>query len=1522
MCGIVCYFGGAGNNFTRLLTAMSAIIYRAPDSTGIGLFGDDQEPVRLRKALGSVSNLSSGLLRAAVYPNQSAKLMRLWTLPDQQISLEKYQKRILEFQEHSEETYSPLLSGKNKPLSIDDLTAAGPAQRYLRPGTPGRATPLPLYFITSPEQFSTLLRTLASEYDISTVVLRSLIQKNLEWYIQEEEKTGQEITAEKQGEILNTFDRIFDEVISRDTVFQESLHTEYPQDSNPFKQDPEIRELAWYYLKKMPFQIPEDYDRDGVRCTFRILDAALMCRLRMFPELHTGLQEVLESLWPAARYLPNTDWQTMYQAEKGANVYGWGAASVLTYLQKNEIFPLLWQTETEPVPAFRGGHTDSVCLRFLSEPVIAHGRWALQSAVNVNNSHPFHDFRRHRCIVLNGQFSSQVESETHDFLASVAGMPFRTENSSEYFALLWGYYFHNLLSEKKRYDEIRIQADRGSDVFYMGSHSIDFRVYRQLEGKSAEALDEMAFLEAVRRMKSDGGQVAAAGISLHSPRRVYIACHNRPAFVVQRADNNDIMIVSDINAALGLFSQSRIRNCADRLQKLIKRHYRELQKYRDFGASEKETARMLRAQRQAENSLLEPFRITVFPLEGEEIFVRLETCFQEGTLDRRALISDFNGHPLPDIEAFSTVLNPLQMRKGLYGSFYEKHLNEIPDRLHDILRYYIPEGEKLPRFDLREKLRERRFGPGLHNLKRIVLAGMGSSYHTGLIARAAFVHLLPELDIRVVQPAETDHVRQLVFPEKDLLLLLSWSSTTADMVEFAKELRDANTVMIGITEKVFADMALICGKSGGVIPVLSGEEVTVSGIKSTMCMLFCLHLFALRLGEYMKSPFIWDYAEKIKEIPRLLADLLHSSDLKDFAEDLARKNARSHACILIGDRDTGREGALKLEECSWSSIGRTLDYGDILSGTFPVKKLAKDPQGHLLLVDAYCSSRIDEALQIMEMLYQADVCFTVIGTRHSPRTTDIRKYSRDSAYFMPDADPSARPFLLLLFYYIFTLEFARARGRKDDEFPRNRAKSVTAGRSRSPVRLSAGGELMALARRNSAFRTLGNQSGEGEESLWEQQALSHAERKSYRQIRILGEYLSADAPLQYFFPGQGKKPGKDIAALGKMIFEELNEGGELVFAAFDREAEAAAHHIRCQWQRFTDCPVYVCGPEEEEFSFHENTLLFCLGTRSPVFSDKKLEKLHRRACLWLGPALPADTARIFRSSLGYFPGNAADSIALYADICILLTEARKSHSLQRGEVIAAHFRYSGHCIRTLLSDGELRRHIRRIMRANRKYHTAFYIGPPAGSGLSWVQRFDRIQGPDTAWHSFGTCAHGPLATVDNNVKAKYIRLQGRKKMIAEYGEKRVMRWERYYLGGLTADQFLQGKRPVADPLHPGPKAFFAEGDWYIPALHPDYDTVEDNLIILDATRSHYFSQALDELSTLGCRNARIILITQKAFVRMPDKKALFTHPFSHLIRIPSPKDKEEALPVSGFILPFLMEIIGIALAAEAGGERE
>ncbi|MFO8083944.1 MAG: hypothetical protein R6U27_06460, partial [Desulfobacterales bacterium] len=74
MCGIVGYFGRAANSLTRVLTAMSAIIYRAPDSTGIGVFGDENEPLRTRKTVGSVINRRHGCQHTCQAVCRTAKI--------------------------------------------------------------------------------------------------------------------------------------------------------------------------------------------------------------------------------------------------------------------------------------------------------------------------------------------------------------------------------------------------------------------------------------------------------------------------------------------------------------------------------------------------------------------------------------------------------------------------------------------------------------------------------------------------------------------------------------------------------------------------------------------------------------------------------------------------------------------------------------------------------------------------------------------------------------------------------------------------------------------------------------------------------------------------------------------------------------------------------------------------------------------------------------------------------------------------------------------------------------------------------------------------------------------------------------------------------------------------------------------------------------------------------------------------------------------------------------------------------
>jgi hypothetical protein len=153
-------------------------------------------------------------------------------------------------------------------------------------------------------------------------------------------------------------------------------------------------------------------------------------------------------------------------------------------------------------------------------------------------------------------------------------------------------------------------------------------------------------------------------------------------------------------------------------------------------------------------------------------------------------------------------------------------------------------------------------------------------------------------------------------------------------------------------------------------------------------------------------------------------------------------------------------------------------------------------------------------------------------------------------------------------------------------------------------------------------------------------------------------------------------------------------------------------------------------------------------------------------------------------------------------------------------------------------------------------------------------------------------------------------------MALDYTEDNLLRWEHRFLGGTTVDEFLG--QPLADQFTGIDKPFFADGNWFLPILRKDYDSAEDNLIIIDATSKRSFAKAVDELSIFGCRYARMIVFSQEAFRKDPEKKVLYQYPISQLIELPALRaENGETIAVSDLLLPFGMNLLGVAMACTA-----
>lgn len=1489
MCGIVAYFGGAGNHLTRVLTGMSAITYRAPDSTGIGLHGDENEPIRTRKSLGAVGELVRELTRNPAYPDRATKLLAAVN-PSSGVEERLEWRRAL----RQMEGLPDIKAGDDAPPGFDDLVCLPPEEAHrLYPGTGGDPGLMPVFRADSPEALADLVEKLVQTYDLSPVVIKSLYQQSLEAALVDFPSPE---TVPPQ-DLLQLFDQVFEDL---PTAHSPSLWAETAS------LHPEAWEALWRLMATCPLAVPEDYDRDGVRGVFRLLDGALLSRIPTDPAVQERMTALFQSLWPEAEAAAPLTWHHFYQLERAVNLFGRAASAALHILQQEMVLPVLTADpdSTGAAALVTPGVSDALSLRLITTPIIAHGRWALQSPVTLANCHPFLDENRQRAIAVNGQFDAGVETRLKQYLKKVAGFSFRSENSGEYFSLLWGYYFRILHQEQQRFEAVREQTEAGMIDLSIGSQAIDYQIYHAVRGKNPPYLDETAFVATVRQMMQHGGQIAVIGLSRVSSRRLYVAANNRPIFIVRRRDNHDVMVVSDINAAIGLFPQKLIYARCRELMELAHDREQAIARMREKGAPQAQIDSLRRRFDQAENTLYRDFAVEIFPLEGEDHFAAIDTVVRGGKIRRDVSLANLQQEPIRDIDPIVATIKPPQVRRDLYASLFVSHQREIPDRLEDLLRTYMPgEGEK-PTPGLNDRLFQRRFGPQFQNLRRILLVGCGTSYHMALIACGIFRRHLPELETVAVDATAFDLLSRSLSPERDLAILVSWSGTTAEMVELAKLLVRQNIVAVGVTEKRFSDMALILARSGGLVLCLSGEEVTVAAVKSTFSLAFSLAMLAVWVAwEMQQMQAAQAMTAIMRQLPHQIRQLQANTDIQAFCARTATAYSDAAACLVIDAIHrgaAGREAAMKLEETSWTSVSRAMDFQDLPKN---VRDLVKART--LVLVNATARGSIVAALETMRRLYEADIDFIAV-TYTSRESGQVERFSRGQCFWLPKIQDCFQPFLDLIFHYEMAYQYGISHGQTSEGFPRNRAKSVTVARTRSVDASSPQTAVSALSVPAVVQEPVVYPSEDGIQA-------SGTERPAVRyfgDLRRIADSCDGLNPLGLKTASEALNP----TVLAQRLFEDLPPDGTLLLAPTDRMAQAAALSIAAQWKPFLPCGLRVERLSGMRGRLVPQTLVLACGTRPP--DPALLSRLLDTAMVptaWIGPALDWTLARRFSSSAGMLslPETSSPIAAdvLYLVFCHLFAAAWQSRDRTRGKLLLAHLRLFPETLQSVLAHRALHAELTECFKANHAYNTAFYIGPPGGRGLLWEDAFVSHGRMVVIPHVFGEAAHGPIVTVDSRAAQKYVPLEKRKAMIATYGPEAVIRWEQDFLGGIAVDDFNTVAQ-LPQGLFPSP--FFAEGRWYLPILRDDYNTHQDNLVFLDASSARQFNLALDELSIFGCRYARLAVIIQSAMSRRPEVAALQVQPVSHFIPLPGLQALDGFIPE--LLLPLVSHVIAMAAA--------
>ncbi len=1516
MCGIVVYYGDAQNRLTRILTGMWAIIYRAPDSTGIGLAGSDLEPLKIRRALGSVENLIDRLMTDPVFEETDLQA-GAFIEPDptcQAGYIDRFQKRLLS---HEGFTFQETAS---YPTWSQMTDVQSPIQ--VMPGTCGDFRIRKTFAIDSPKALKATMDCLVQAYDLPVAVVEKLIRNRLTVQMDAAEKSAP--LPVERSDLFHEFQRIFNRYAYDQAPVRPRRVVSKQGQKNPF-----ARKHVWSFLRKVVITLPSDYTTDGIANLFRYLDIWVLNGLT--PEAAEDIQLIFESFWTAHTDLPVRHWQVLYRIERTCNVYGLAATAVLAHYQTKIYMP---RARAAPAgPYLPEGHvpgpTHPLLLRSMVQPVIGQGRWALQSAISVRNAHPFMDREKIRAVVLNGQFDSEVESRIHQYITQVAGIRPRTENSTELFAMLWGHYFDTAWQENQRYRTIEAQHHLGLEEISICSQSIDYTVFRTLHRKTIHDIDEMAFIKAVQAMTRSGGQFAVSGISRVSPDRLFVAAHNRPVYIVKRRDTYDFMVVSDINAALGLFPQTLIRSTRVKLLKLMKEHSRKSMVVEsDFSDidSRPENAWF----RQAKKELLKPFLVEIYVLDQPEIFARIQTTPGRDTVMRHLHIQDVSGRVRSDIRPEQTWITPVSFQKDFGKTFYEEHLMEIPGLMEDILNRYTDPESCLLRFDIRQRLLERRFGSGLANLNRIILVGTGFSYLVAEIAEKTMEPFFPTVNLLVATPQDFTDVRTAINPDRDLVIMVSWSGTTSDMIDFAGLLLRHHILMVGITEKPFSDMALVVRKSAGVIPVYSGEEVTVAPLKSALCMLLTLDLFCLSIC--LATPGTRDdVAERVRElfpVPGHLESLLKDTDVIRFCEasvSASRNSVRHHVVDAFHDMGSARIGALNLEINAWTSLGNAVDYSE--QALFLNRPTTEE---EFVLVLATSRQRLDEAVRFMAALHEKGRTFFAI-TYSNRELEEIQRFARQ-VIVIPKLPDHFQPFLNLPLLFLLGFHFGRAHGRVAGEMPRNMAKSVTAGRTRNGKDRAISDILDDMDQKQDHLGVgMYSKVPRSGSLYWLTQAKDRVENRYYRDLLELGRVLNEpDAFAAMFALSEDRSGDTVLANLSDLIFKNLAEDGVLIFVPMDKQAEAGCRNIARLWEPFLEIPIQVEFAEKLKGVTLGDSLVVVVASRIPPPDKLSAIFAHpHKQMVWIGPENPLISEK---KGQGVFlqewclknPGLFCRYEQAYVGLCLFFAKIMSCRFPGRARRFTAHFRTLLPVVQALLANDTLHRQIQQVIHENMDYSKLLFLTGMRGNCLAWKIALTAARSRGVESDPFGVSAYSHLVLVDGQVENKYVKLEPRPRMVKIHGEIQVQEWETRYLGGASVDAFLSITSMPFSPEAVLP--FYVDDQWYLPVLTPGYDTNNDCLIIIDATSEAAFDAALDELATFGSRYARMVVITQQGFAGDARLANLKKYPLSHIVMVPGPLDKNgDAGVISDYLLPVVISLLGGAMRflspAEAGPEK-
>jgi glutamine---fructose-6-phosphate transaminase (isomerizing) len=363
--------------------------------------------------------------------------------------------------------------------------------------------------------------------------------------------------------------------------------------------------------------------------------------------------------------------------------------------------------------------------------------------------------------------------------------------------------------------------------------------------------------------------------------------------------------------------------------------------------------------------------------------------------------------------------------KGMHKHFMSKEISEQPEAILNTLRGVVefdPPAVNLPDLPLSDE--------DVARFRRVVLVGMGTSFHAPLIGRT-YMEQLAGL------PAEADNAseyryRDPVLDDSTLVVAVLQSGETVDTLAAMHEAKNRGAKVVTVCNTPGSQATRV---AHGTVYTRCGPEIAVASTKTFLGALAALYLLACHIGSrrgHLSQARLAEALNDLARMPQLVGRALKTEPV---CEQIAHAYRQSEHFLFLGrglQYPVAMEGALKLKEVSY-----------IHAEGYPAGEMKHGP-----------IALIDERMPVVAIAVNDGHYGKMLNNIEEVRARDGRVIAiaiegdeaigekADAVIYVPDAPMLLQPMLTTVPMQYLAYHIALRLGADIDQ-PRNLAKTVT-----------------------------------------------------------------------------------------------------------------------------------------------------------------------------------------------------------------------------------------------------------------------------------------------------------------------------------------------------------------------------------------------------------------------------------------------------------------------------------------------